>query len=368
MNNQKNTGRAVAGFFLTLITIIMLAAGGGIAALKLSILNCSDIDEFFDNIDFYSTVQEIVVSEIKNRISDDGTQNGTTGGLTENVVDKLLTEDIVKDMTNSITDAITNDKEIDLGNVKDKCIDKVTDLSNQAVDDILDEISRTSDVVNIDTLQSSTVLQQYQKDYNVDIMSLIVNEIENVYGEPSVSLEKIDIDEVKAKTKTAVIDSAVPMIEESIGTYIDEANKVADAQVAKIKESGELSHLTAALKVLISLANIALAILVVIAVAASLVQIFVVYGSKKSSAFRNIAIATGVSSAILMISGGAINFVRSMLGSVFGNNSSEEILKKFADSNISKISGDMFVVGSVFAVIFVSFICASLFMKKRSEK
>lgn len=30
MNNEKNTGRAVAGFFLTLITIIILLAGGSI--------------------------------------------------------------------------------------------------------------------------------------------------------------------------------------------------------------------------------------------------------------------------------------------------------------------------------------------------
>lgn len=365
MNNEKNAGRAVAGFFLTLITIIMFIGGGILGSLKLSILNGSDVDEFLDNINFYSTVQEIVVTEIKDQISDNNTNNV---GLTENAVDKVLTEDIIKDMTNSITDAITKDEEIDFGNVKDKCIDKVTDLSNQAVDDILDEISRTSDVVDIDTLQSSTTLQQYQQEYNIDITSLIVNEIENAYGEPSVSLEKIDIDEVKDKAKSAVIDSAVPMIEESLDTYIDAANRAADTHIKSIKENGVFSRLTGALKVFMSLANIAFIVLLAVSVAASLIQIFVVYKSDKNRAFRNISIAAVVSAAVMIVFGAVFNIAKNMIVNLFGDGKSDDIIRKFAEDNISKVSVDIFFSAVIFAVIFVVTLSISVFVKKRAEK
>lgn len=368
MDKEKNTGRAVAGFFLTFITIIMLIAGGNIAALKMSVLNCSDVDEFLDNIDFYSTVQEIVVLEIKSQISDEEKENGIAGSLTEGVVDSLLTEDIVKDMTKSITNAITKDEEIDLRDVKDKCVDNVTDLSNQVVDDIFDEISSNSGVVNLDTLQNSTVLQQYQQDYNVNITSIIVDEIENEYGETSVDLEKIDIDDVKAEAKNAVVGFAIPLIEESIDTYIDKANSVVNAQVTEIKESGELKQMTAAFNILLNITNIALVILLSVAVAASLLQVFVVYGKQKNRAFRNVAIATGITSVAMMVSGITLNFLKNMISNVFGEHKSDKIIMNFVEDNISKIYGDMYVVGGIFVVIFVVFLCVSIHLKKRAEK
>ena len=84
----------------------------------------------------------MVVSEIKNKVSDMTTGESMDGGLTEDVVDSLLTEDVVKDMTSQLTNAITKEEEIDLTSIKDKCVDNVSELSDKAIDDSFNEISK----------------------------------------------------------------------------------------------------------------------------------------------------------------------------------------------------------------------------------
>ena len=367
MGKDSNPGRAFLGFLLTFFTTISLIGLGLVSSLKMSILNCSDIDEFLENADFYSTVHEVVVSEIKNKVSDMTTGESMDGGLTEDVVDSLLTEDVVKDMTSQLTNAITKEEEIDLTSIKDKCVDNVTDLSDKAIDDIFNEISKNSDVIDASSLSQSEILKQYEKDYNIDISTMITDELTNKYGEPSVNLNEIDINKVKEETKSVVMDTAIPLIEKNIDEYIEEANTVVNAQVSEIRDSGDVKKVTSAFNLLLEVAKMTLIVSMILVIVFSILQIFAVYGKCKNRAFRNIAISSVIVSIIMLSFGMTVSYVNRFIGMAIEDETSGQILKPFIQGNISKIAGDMYLIGGILAIIFVACTGAAIYIKKHPK-
>ena len=203
MNREKNTGRAVAGFILTLFTCMMIFMGGLIITLRFGIFKGNDINSFFDNIDFLEAFQKIVVTEVRTKINET-TGSGEAAALSADAVDTLLTEDVVRDMTTTVTKAVLEDEPINLNEMKDECMDTVKEVSSKAVDDIIDEISETSKVVNLDALKNSSIIKQYQEDYKVDITSTIMDKMKTMYNSTSINLDEIDVEEVKAEAQNAI--------------------------------------------------------------------------------------------------------------------------------------------------------------------
>ena len=211
MNREKNTGRAVAGFILTLFTCMMIFMGGLIITLRFGIFKGNDINSFLDNIDFHEALQKIVVTEVRTKINET-TGSGEAAALSADAVDTLLTEDVVRDMTTTVTKAVLEDEPINLNEMKDECMDTVKEVSSKAVDDIIDEISETSKVVNLDALKNSSIIKQYQEDYKVDITSTIMDKMKTMYNSTSINLDEIDVEEVKAEAQNAINEYILPVL------------------------------------------------------------------------------------------------------------------------------------------------------------
>lgn len=365
MNREKNTGRAVAGFILTLFTCMMIFMGGLIITLRFGIFKGNDINSFLDNIDFHEALQKIVVTEVRTKINET-TGSGEAAALSADAVDTLLTEDVVRDMTTTVTKAVLEDEPINLNEMKDECMDTVKEVSSKAVDDIIDEISETSKVVNLDALKNSSIIKQYQEDYKVDITSTIMDKMKTMYNSTSINLDEIDVEEVKAEAQNAINEYILPVLEEKVDKYVADANDIVNREVQKIKEDDDVMAVKSAVKGFSVLMNVALVVAVLVIVALALVQICLVYRKEKHRAFRNIGIASGVSAAMTVLTVALLGIVRNMLGDIFDKNDEiENIIMEFVDSNMARVTSDIVITAVVTGVIFVVCMIISRVVKNK---
>ena len=156
----------------------------------------------------------------------------------------IITDDVINEVTDVMVDSIIEDKEVDLTNVKDSCMDVVTEVSEQAVDDILDELKGSTSVIDAEALKNNSVIQQYQNDFNIDVTTPILEQMENVYGSKSVELKDIDIEEVKSEAKEALKEEVIPNIEKDVDKLINETSVEVNKQIVTIKKETNIKGIT----------------------------------------------------------------------------------------------------------------------------
>lgn len=371
MDKQRHTGRAFLGFLLTFFMFFTLVAGGTLASLKFTILKGDDFSEFIKNLDLKDTIEEVVINEVKNMTSEENSEEGdVVAGLTSNAVDALLTEDIVGEMTDTITTALTTDEEIDLTDMKDSCMNVVKDISSNTIDELLSEIESGAGIVSVDALKNSSVILQFEQDYDVDITTTIIEQVEATYGSSEISLEEIDIEEVKAEAHAAVDEHIIPAIEEQVNTYIEEANEVVNKEIRTIKEDSGFNELVDAFNLLLKIVNIALIVAAVMFVFMALVQILAVYRKEMNRGIKNTGISAVLAAVILIIVGLAVNIAKDMVLREFSTGEQiKQAVGNFVGENISSAVTGFVVTSVIFVVIFVvCLISAIIIKKKRDEK
>lgn len=364
MNKERHIGRAILGFLLSLMMIITVFSSGLLLSLKLSVFKGSDINEFLDEMGFHSTIQEVVVNEIKNQIP---SGNEQIANLSDEALEAIFTEEVVKDVTVSITDAITEDKEIDLNVIKDDCINAITEVSETAIDEVITELKNTTSVIDIEALTNNSVIQKYQKDYNVDVTSVIIDQMETVYGSTSISLEEIDFEEVKSEAKVAIKEHVIPVIEEKVDSVIEEANVKVNEEFKTIKEENDLKMYTDAFGMILNLITIAVIVGISVSVVIGLVQVFLVYRKQKTKGIKNICVVSAITVCLTCGVSVALGIVKNIVTETLGDEPIEKMVSKFLNTNVSNASSTLNLVAISLAVMCVGLIILLVVMNKKKN-
>lgn len=362
MNGQVK-GMAVLGFFLTLLMIFSLIVGGVLISVKTTILNGGDIDEILENTNVYETLTDAFVSELSSDTA------GT--GLSKEAVEKVFSEEILKGAVQTVTNAIKNNKAIDLSGVKNECMDIVTEVSEQAVEDILDEIKNTSDVVSIDVLKQNQTLQQIEKDYNVDVTTVISDYVEDTYGSTTVNVADIDVDKVKAETKESLKETVIPTIEKVVDDCIVEVNAKVNEQIREVNQEYDISNAINQIEGFLGIMTIFIMFTIALSVVFAVVQIAAIYRGCIHKGFRNVSLATFVSGIVVVLVGIIFNILKSIIMENIGGNADavERAVGDFMETNISAIGSRAVTVGVVYILLAVVCMVMAIVMKKKySEK
>ncbi len=357
--NKPSKGIAVLGFFLTFLMVLTLIFSGILMAVKTTLLSGGDINEVLENTNIYGTITDVVTSEI--------TANTEGTGLSKDAVAEVFSEDILKDAAKNMTDAIKNNEEIDLSEVKDQCMNVVTEVSEKAVDDILDEISSTSDVVSIEVLQNSEILKQIEADYNVDVTTVISDYVEEEYGSTTVNIADINIEQVKAEAKASLKETVIPTIEETVDEYIVEVNATVNDQIKEMNEEYDISGVINQIESLLSLLTTIMIVTIVVSVVFAILQVVVVYRKRMNKGFRNVSIATLIAGIVVAVVGIIINVLKGIImGSMESSGDSvETAISDFIETNIGAVGSRTLVIGIVYIVLAVAFMVAAIIIKKK---
>lgn len=357
--NKTAKGTAILGFLLTFMMILLLVASGILMSVKTTLLSGGDINEILENTNIYGTITDVVASEIT---------NGVEGsGLSQDAIAEVFSDEVLKDAAKTMTDAIKNNEDIDLSEVKDQCMNVVTEVSEKAVDDILDEIKNTSDVVSIEVLQQNSVLLQLQADYDVDITNVISDYVEETYGSTTVNISDIDIEQVKAEAKESLKETVIPTIEETVDEYIVEVNATVNEQIKEVNEEYDISGAISMIETALSIVTIIMIVMIVISVVFAILQIVVVYRKRMNRGFRNVSIAALISGIVVTIIGIIINVIKGIVMDSLGSSgdSVEKAIGELLETNIGAVSSRSIVIGVVYIVIAVAFMAVAIVIKKK---
>lgn len=357
--NKPSKGMAVLGFFLTYLMVMCLITGGVLITLKTSILSGGDINEVLENMNIYGTLTDAVVSEL--------TADTSSTGLSKDAVEKVFSEEVLKDAAKTMTDAIKNNEDIDLSGVKDQCMDVVTEVSEQAVDDILDEIKATSDVVSIDILKENATLQQIESDYNVDVTSVISDYVEETYGSTTVNVADVDIEKIKTEAKESLKDTVIPTIEKAVDDCIVEVNANVNQQIREVNAEHDISGIINQIEALLGFVTIFMIVTIVLSVVFAVIQVAAIYRKCMNRAFRNVSIATLISGIVVVLVGIIFNVIKSIAVDSIGGNGDgvEKAVGEFMETNIGAIGSSALTTGIIYIVLAVVFMVLAIVMKKR---
>ncbi len=356
---KPSKGVAFLGFFITFLMVICLVSGGVLMSVKTTILNGNDINEILENNDIYGTISQIVVSDIS--------ASKDEMGFSKEAVEKIFSKDVLKDSAATMMDAIKNNEDIDFSGMKDECMDIVKEVSNKAVDDIFDEIKKSSDVVSVEVLKQSEIIKQLEKDYNVDISSVIVDYVEDTYGDVTVNIEDIDIEQVKEDTKKSLDETVIPAIEETVDEYIVEVNASVNKQIKETNEEYNISDAINMIESALNIVNIIMIVTLALSFMFALLQIVVLYKKRMNRGFRNVSIAMLISGIVVLLVGIILNVAKSLFESTVGdgNGNLEHKLLDFITGNIGNVSTRTMIIGFVYFGMAVVFMVVAIILKKK---
>ena len=357
--NKPEKAMSVLGFFLTFLMVISLITGGILISVKTTILSGSDINDVLENSNIYGTITDVVVSELSADTSDTG--------LSKEAIEKVFSEEVLKDAAKTMTNAIKNDEDIDLSGVKNQCMDVVKEVSEQAVDDILDEVKNTSDVISIDVLKDNKALQQIESDYNVDVTTVISDYVEDTYGSTTVNMADIDVEQVKKEAKEALKENVIPTIEKAVDDCIVEVNATVNKQIKDANEEYNISGTISLIESILSILTIFMVVTIALSVVFAAVQIGAIYRKCMNRGFRNVSIAAFLSGIVVLLVGIMFNVVKSIVMESVGTNADnvERAVGEFMESNIGAISGRAVTTGIIYIVIAVICMILAIVLKKK---
>ncbi|MBQ2745937.1 MAG: hypothetical protein IJF37_10055 [Lachnospiraceae bacterium] len=358
--NKPGKKTAILGFLLTFLIVLSLILGGVLISLKTTLLKGGDINEILENTNVYGTITDVVTNEITNGNED--------FGLSEDAVSKVFSEDVLKDATKTMTEAIKNNEDIDISGVKDQCMDVVTEVSEQAVDDILDEIKESSDVVSVDVLKQNSSLQQLEADYNVDITTVISDYVEDTYGTTTVNIADVDIEQIRTEAKESLKETVIPTIEETVDKCIVQVNEAVNKEIKEANEEYDISGVINKIEGALDIITVIMIITIVISIVFAILQITVVYRKRMNRGFRNVSIGALISGIIVAIFGIIINILKGVLVDSIGGtqDSIEKALVEFVEKNIGAVSNRTIVIGVVYIVIAAACMAVAIVFKKRT--
>ena len=358
---RRGKGRSFVGFLLTYFLTSILICTCILVSLKSTVLKGNGIKEFIKSLDIGEYVEEVVNESIKSTAG----ENDAVVDNVNKLADKVITEEVINEVTDVMVDAITEDEEVDLTNVKDSCMDVVTEVSEQAVDDILDELKGSTNVIDAEALKNNSVIQQYQNDFNIDVTTPILEQMENVYGSKSVELKDIDIEEVKSEAKEALKEEVIPNIEKDVDKLINETSVEVNKQIVTIKKETNIKGITKTIDW--ALSAVTKTIFVGIFVTAVFVALqFLVYKKDINKAFKNAGIAGIITSIIMLGISIAINVVLNIIKDTFGGQeASDKVVNSVAEKYMPKVGGVASTIAIVGFVVSVALIVAAVIVKKK---
>lgn len=364
MNEQKKkpgAGIGFLGFLLTLLLTLTLLADGLLIGLKATILKGNDMVDVLKNANLFETFTEVVVSEVEVM---------TDSSMLGDVAASVFSEDALVDVTKDVTEAIKNDEDIDLSHMKDTCMDEIKNVSECVIDDVIGEIEAEGGELNADTLAKNKALQDLQAQYGVDITGMVMEYVEETYGQTSVSVDQIDLEEVKEQAKTTMDEVVMPAMEEAVDEYIVEINTMVNEEIRTISREYDISGILNTIDNVMALFNKLLLILSIACVILIGLELLT-YMKFMNRGFRNTGIAATISGVLVAVVGILIftlsNVVIGMLG-IATNDMAGEVIVDFIDSNMGSIGLGIAIVGGVYIVVaIICYVVAGILKKKRAN-
>lgn len=357
--SKPSKGIAFLGFLLTFLMVLCLIVSGLLMAIKTTILSGDDIDEILENTNVYGMITDIVSSEISSSTSDTG--------LSKEAIDKFFSEDVLKSATKTMTDAIKNNTDVDLSVIKKQCMEVVKEESEKAVDDVLDDIKVSSDVVSIEVLRSNEIIIQLEKDYNVDISSVISDYVGDTYGSTTVNVADIDIEKIRTEAKKTLNETVIPTIEEAVDEYIVESNETVNEQLREMNEEYDISGTINVVEDAVGTCKVIMIITLVVTLIFALLQIVFVYKKRMNRGIRNTSIATLVSGIIVLLLGMMVNVIESFVVSAIGKPSDniEQRIVSFITDNIAAVGSRIILIGAIYLGISIVLMILAIVVKKK---
>ena len=332
MNRGK--GRAFVGFLLTYFLIVTLICTSLFICLRSSFLKGDDIKSFIKSLDLGEIVQEMVSTSIKDSSENKPNEDSK---VSDELVDSLLTEDVISDVTDIMVDAITDEKDVDLYQVKDSCMNAVIDMSEQTVDDVIEELKANGSVIDAESLKNNSIIMQYQKDFNIDVTTPILEQMQTVYGSKSVNIEDIDVEEIKSEAKEAIKTNVIPEIEGKVDKLIKDTNIEINEQMKTFREETDIKGIIDAIELLLATMMRVIIIGIIISVVFIALQ-FWVYKKNVNKAFKNIGVAGVVLAAVMFGVSKIIDFIRKLiLSAIEGQDATAKVLRNVVNKYIPKM-------------------------------
>lgn len=360
MERKSNPGRAVLGFFLTFITIILFFSSGIMFALKTSILRGKNIDNILKNSGFYSLVNDSVKGELYKQSQELGVSN--------DAIDEILSSDIIEKSASKMIDIISSQEDIDFSGIKDECISIAEKTSDMVVDAAFDTIKESGDSFDVSKLGQNETIKKFQKDYGLNVTEIIEKEVKDKTGSTVISTSSANMDELKAEVKDKVSTEVIPVISDTIDDYTDKLNDMAKEAANELNREYRISDLIGLVEASLSILTFATALVLGIAIALSALQILV-YKNEKNRALRNIGISTMLP-GIFMISIyiAIVTIFKEILKHITTTNNLEKAIKGFVEKNTNSICNRFLVIGIIYMVIFVVCTVLSIVLKKQYKQ
>lgn len=355
--NKSHTGRAVAGFFLSFITFVLLIAGGCLLSVKTTVLKGDSINDILDNCGFYETVQSAVVNELY--------KNTASIGLSKDAVNKILPPDTIAGAAKLLTDAVTDNTSVDLSYLKDDCLDIAEKTSEDVVDIVFDGIDKSDKAFDVKSLSDNDVVTRFENDYGISVSDRVEASFKSTFGTTKVDLNTVDMDAVKAQVTETLAENVYPAINTAFDRYIDQANRLLNEAIRSVNEDYELNSLIRMAEHSLSMLTAAIVIIYVFAAVLSALQLFI-YRRAVYKAFKNFSVSLLISGIIIFVSGMALKFVQDIaLEHIDSFDSTGVIIKSFIEDNISAVCNMIIAVGVIYTAVFALSAAAAHIIKNR---
>ena len=362
MNRGK--GRSFVGFLLTYFLVVTLICTSLFVCLRVSFLKGDDVKSFIKSLDLGEVVQEIVSETVK---ESGDKKPDAENKISDELVDSLLTEDVVSDVTDIMVEAITDEKEVDLSQVKDSCMNAVIDMSEQTVDDVIEELKANGSVIDAESLKNNSIISQYQKDFNIDVTTPILEQMQTVYGSKSVNIEDIDVEEVKSEAKEAVKTNVIPKIEVKVDKLIKDTNIEVNEQMETFRKDTGIKGIIDVVDLLLAQLMKSIIIGIVVSIIFIVLQ-FVVYKKDINKAFKNIGVSGAVLGVLMLLISKLVDIIRKIiLSSLEGEDASVDVIRNIVNKYVPKMENVTNNIGLVSIIIAVLLIVVAVILKKKLE-
>ena len=361
---RRGAGRAFLGFLLTsMLTFVLIGTCFGIT-LKTTVFSGDSFKDLIKNMDLGSVMEEVMLEAIEeNKEEISGSEDSTTTEF--DFTEAIMSEEVVSDITDIIVEGLTEDKEVDFSVVKDGCMNALTDMSEQAVEDVLNEIKNTSNVIDAESLKNNSIIKQYQEEFDIDVTTPILEQMETVYGSKSVSLDEVDVEEVKAEAKEAVKEKVMPDVEKKVDEFIEETNIEVNKEIHAFKVDNDIQSVTDIFNPIFGVILKSIIIGSVIAVVIILLQMLV-YKKDMNKALKNVGISCILVAIAMFAFSFVCDFVAGMLTDTFNSGSAvDNAVVSIINSTIPEIGGAAKIIALVTGILFVVLIVGTIILKNK---
>lgn len=359
---RKGAGRAFLGFILTAMLTFVLIGTCFAICLKTTVFKGEGLKDLINNIDIGEVVEEIMIESANETLEQEKDELSSSASK---FTETILNEDVISDVADIMVEGLTSDKEVDFSSVKEGCMNALTDMSEQTVEDVLNDIKNTSNVIDAETLKNNEIIKQYQEEFNIDITTPILEQMETVYGSKSVSLDDVDVEEVKSEAKEAINQKVMPDIEKKVDQFIEETNIEVNKELHSFRKDNDIESITDIFNPIFAVILRSIIIGSIIALVIIGIQMLI-YKKDISRAVKNVGIAS-VFVTIAMI---GLKFLCSFLANILkdmveGDKAVVNALNTIIDSTIPKIGSAAGVVAIISGSLVVVLIIVSVILKKK---